>query len=149
MIKSILKTAPEEAQWLLEQYDHSIKDCLNFLTQQFIIIQNRNQLLLTLSTVTLTITGFSGPLIAKSNLFSKLSLVTGLGLMVLSTVFLLATGMRLKWVSQFEGKTPLEMISKIIEYRDLKSGTYQWQLRGMIAGLCCYVASLISFLIVS
>ena len=148
-MKNNLKTPHEESQWILEQYSHSIKDCLNLLTQQFIIIQNRNQLLLTLSTVTLTITGFSGPIIAKSHLYSKIFLTAGLSLMILSTVFLLSTGMRLKWVSQFEGKSTLEMITAIIQYRNQKSETYEWQLRGMIAGLCCYVGSLIFFLILS
>ncbi len=65
--------------------------------------------------------------------------------MVFATVLLLGTGMRLKWVSQFDGKTSLDVLTQIIEYRDQKSVTYQWQLRAMIVGLCCYVGSLVAF----
>jgi hypothetical protein len=144
-MNSSIKSPREEAEWLLEQHQGSVKECFHFLTQQFMIIQGRNQLLLTLSTVSLTITGFSGPTIARSNPLSLTLLTSGLLFMVSATVLLLGTGMRLKWVSQFDGETPLDVLTQIIEYRDQKSGTYQWQLRAMIVGLCCYVGSLVAF----
>lgn len=142
-----MKSPQAEAQSLLDQYQNSIKEVTALLTQQFIIIQSRNQLLLTLSTMTLTITGFSGPTIAQSSIPSLTLLSLGLLFIIAATVLLLGSGLKLKWITQFEGKTPLETVTQIIEYRDQKSEAYQWQLRLMMIGLSFYTGSILYFMI--
>lgn len=146
-VKTNLKSPAQEAEALLKNHQHSLKEVLSLLTQQFMIIQNRNQLLLTLSTVTLTITGFSGPTIAKSNLICMILLAIGLLSIIIATTLLLGSGMKLKWITQFEGKDDLSMVTQIIEYRDQKSETYQWQLRLMMFGLCFYTGSILCYFI--
>ena len=60
----------EEARQLLVMHNgpQQLASCLQFLRHQFDVIQARMQILLTLSTLALTITGFSGPKIAQTNL---------------------------------------------------------------------------------
>lgn len=67
---SHLRTIEEEAGWLLKLHgggDAALPACLKTASDQFTVIQTRSQLLLTLSTLTFTITGFSGPKIAEAS----------------------------------------------------------------------------------
>src|SRR4051812_31485428 len=79
-----------------------LASCLEVISRQFATIQSRTQLLLTLATITLTITGFSGPRIAESGEFARYSLVAGLGFVLLAVAVLLST-LRIRWLTQFHG----------------------------------------------
>ena len=58
------------------------------LSQQFQVLQSRSQLLLTLATITLTITGFSGPRIADSNPFGGPLMAIGLCFVLLAVAMI-------------------------------------------------------------
>ena len=68
------------------------------------ILQIRSGMLLSLITITLTISGFSGPQIAKSSLVARLSIVFGLGLVLLSALILMTGPLRLNWYSRMRSK---------------------------------------------
>ena len=68
----------EELEYLKTIYgDNQAEKLFTLLTDSFNVIQNRAQMLLSLITITLTITGFSGPKIAESSLFARLSSAFG------------------------------------------------------------------------
>src|SRR5215210_760380 len=96
-------TECEEAEYMLRMRVEpgALAACLDLISQQLTVIQGRSQLLLTLSTLTLTITGFSGPQIATTSSFARVSIVAGIGCVLLSTVLILLSSLRLKWVTQF------------------------------------------------
>lgn len=121
--------------------------CLDVVSQQLTVIQTRSQLLLTLSTLTLTITGFSGPQIARTNAFAQGCIVAGIALVLLSTVLILLSSLNVKWVTQFRAADAESTLAAIIEYRNRKTSFYFWELSLIVVGLGSYVASLITYLL--
>lgn len=136
-----------EAAYLLEIFEGSQAACLRFLHDQFNVIQARAQFLLSLGTLTLTITGFSGPKIAETNLFSRYSIAIGITLVLISMMVLLLGTNRIRWVTQARSADQVSTIAAIIRYRRHKTQLYVVELYLLVAGLTCYVASVISFLL--
>ncbi len=141
--------ASEEAQRLLEMYGGAsgLPACLTLISSQFAVIQTRSQLLLTLSTLTLTITGFSGPKIAESGAFERGAMVVGIALVLASTVAILLGGLRVQWVTQISGPSPQETLTSILEYRNNKTALYRFEMLLIVLGLSSYVSSVIAYLL--
>ncbi len=70
-------SAKDEASYMLDTFK-DWKICYNTVVAHVNAIQSRQQTLLTLATLTLTITGFSGPSMAASNIVSKYSMIFGI-----------------------------------------------------------------------
>ena len=121
---------------------------MEVLRAQFTTIQSRTQLLLTLATITLTITGFSGRSIASSGAFARGGMAAGL-ICVLAAIMLMLGGLRVRWLTQFSGADPLAILSGIIAYRDAKTANYRLQTALLAVGLGCYVAAVVAFLVVA
>ncbi len=140
--------APEpvsEARSMLQSCG-GMGDCLKVISQQFVVLQSRSQLLLTLATIVLTITGFSGPRIAASGVFARSAMAVGL-LLTLIAVLMLLLNLRIRWLTQFQGTDPQQVLSDIIAYREGKRRAYLWIITMLMAGLASYVAAVIAFLI--
>ena len=137
----------EEADYLLRLYDGKLVSCLEFLNQHFNVIQARSQLLLTICTLALTITGFSGPQIIQTNMFARYSMVVGILFVLGSMVILLLGGLRIRWETQMIADTPQATLSSIILYRNRKAFLYFVELSLLVIGLASYVASVVTFLL--
>jgi len=136
-----------EAQRLLALHEGRLAPAMATVSSQFVVIQGRTQLLLTLATLTLTITGFSGPRIAASCLAARSLLAAGL-VIVLAGVVLLLASLRIRWLPQLLDGTPTESLERMIRYRDRKTRWYSWELMVMVLGLGCYVAAVVVYLLV-
>jgi len=135
--------ASDEAQRLLDLYGGDMARCLDLLSNQFAVLQSRSQLLLTLGTITLTITGFSGPRIAASGALPRWGLVAGLLLVLSSLILLLLGTMRIRWMSQFVTDAP--SLAEAIRYRDRKTRAYLLQLSLLVVGLAAYVLAVVAY----
>jgi len=118
---------------------------MDLISRQFLVMQNRSQLLLTLATITLTITGFSGPRIAESGPVSRLGLSLGL-LFVLAAVVLLLGNLRIRWLTTFLHDEPQRALSAMLRYRDRKTRWYLVQIVLLGVGLSAYVGAIIAYL---
>lgn len=127
--------------------ERSLAGALEFLRHHFDVIQARSQLLLTLSTIALTITGFSGPKIAQTNDFARYSMALGIVFVLCSMIILLLGGLRIRWTTQFLGGPPEETLIRIIRYRNLKTRLYFVELGLLVIGLSSYVASVVTYLL--
>lgn len=138
----------EEADYLLHLYNGSngIAECLNVISAQFGILQARSQLLLTLATIVLTITGFSGPRIAASGVFARGAMSVGIFLTLLAIVVLLAN-LRIRWLTQFKETNDRDTLIAILRYREGKRKAYLSIITLLIAGLGSYVAAVVAYLI--
>jgi hypothetical protein len=137
----------EEAQYLLGLYDGKLSSCLEFLKQHFNVIQAWSQLLLTICTLALTITRFSGTQIVQTNLFARYSMVLGIVFVLLVMVILLLGGLRIRWVTQMIAETLQATLSSIIRYRNRKTRLYFAELSLLVVGLTSYVVSVMTFLL--
>ncbi len=145
---STLPTPAAEAAHLLRQQGGPahIADCTRLISTQFVVMQTRSHLLLTLATIILTITGFSGPRIASSGLFARASMAIGL-VLVLAAVIILLRAMRIRWLTQFIDEDPQALLVAIITYRNHKTRLYLLYLVLITIGLSCYVMAVIAYLI--
>ena len=135
-----------EARRLLDVHHGDAARTYDVVRQQFLVLQQRSQLLLTLATITLTITGFSGPKMVQSGGFTRWGMAVGLTL-VLASMLVLLGGLRVKWLSQFDAGSPEATLAEAIAYRDRKTTHFQAEIALLAAGLACYVAAIIAYLL--
>ncbi len=139
----------QEAEHIIElsQGSEHVFSGLKILREQFGVLQTRSSFILTLCTITLTITGFSGHRIAAANETARILLALGL-LFTIACLFILLLGsLKIHWSTQIRGENPESTLSDIIKYRNVKTNLYVIELFLLVAGLVCYVGSVIVFLI--
>jgi hypothetical protein len=141
-----MNDAQSEAARLLAMHGGRLPDCLRVVAEQFNVLQSRSQLLLTLATLTLTITGFSGPRIAESGPSARVLLAVGLLFVLVAVVMLLLGTLRIRWLTQFQGADDSATLAAALAWRDAKTRHYLAQLAILVVGLACYVGALIVFL---
>jgi hypothetical protein len=116
------------------------------ITHQFDVIQARTQALIGLATLALTITGFSGPKIAASSLFSRYAMILGLVFVLVAIVVALVGALRIRWLTQIGGPDPESTLMALIEYRDRKTHRFRQALVCLVTGLGFYVASVVAYM---
>ncbi|MDH3745199.1 MAG: hypothetical protein OES47_08875 [Acidobacteriota bacterium] len=145
--KSYTQTPTEELDYLLEIHgDGNYSKVFDVLVKQFDVLQSRAQLLLGLVTISLTITGFSGPRIAASSLFSKISIVYGLAFILISAVMILRGPLQLRWGTRRCMDTIHDSLVHLIVRRNERTKKYHVASACLIIGLTGYVGSVIGFL---
>jgi len=149
MKKGIIRQTPaEEVAYLLEIHGESNHSkVFDVVVKQFDVLQNRAQLLLGLITITLTITGFSGPKIAASSLFSKVCITYGLAFVLVSAVLILMGPLQLRWGTSRCADTLSESLAHLIERRNQRTSKYHWASALLVVGLSGYVGGVIGFLL--
>jgi hypothetical protein len=138
----------EATQLLATQGERGIKGAIDVLMQQFQVLQTRAQIMLTITTLTLTITGFSGPKIAAAGLFARTTMVLGILSVLASTLLILGGSLRIQWVTQFRGPDDHALVTSILHYRNRKTRLFFLEICLLVAGLACYVASVVAYFIV-
>jgi len=138
---------PEELEYLKDIYGETQHDRLyEVLTDSFNVLQNRAQMLLSLITITLTITGFSGPQIAQSSLLARVAIIFGLFFVLLSALVLMAGPLRLNWCTRSREENIEQSLVKLIVQRNRRTDRYHLAAVLLVIGLIGYVGSVISFL---
>ena len=140
------ETAEAEAKTLLAlQGERGLKGATDTLMQQFTVLQTRAQIMLTITTLTLTITGFSGPKIAASGAFSRYAMVLGILATLASTLLILGGSLRIRWVTQFRGTDDLDLITRVVRYRNGKTHLFFVEICLLVLGLASYVSSVVAY----
>ncbi len=137
----------EARQLLATQGERGVKGAIDVLMQQFQVLQTRAQMMLTITTLTLTITGFSGPKIAASGAVARTSMVLGILSVLASTLLILGGSLRIQWVTQFKGDNDLDLVTSVMRYRNRKTKLFFAEICLLVAGLSCYVASVVVYFI--
>ena len=141
-------TPDQELDFLKQIYGSDRADKLiEILTDSFNVLQNRAQMLLSLITITLTITGFSGPRIAESSLVARISIAFGLAFVLISALILMAGPLRINWCTRSKSVDIDQTLVKLIVQRNTRTNRYHLASITLVIGLIGYVSSVISFLI--
>ncbi|MCP4201658.1 MAG: hypothetical protein GY769_06965 [bacterium] len=141
------QTPEQELTYLLEIHGkENYSKVFDVLVKQFDVLQSRAQLLLGLVTITLTITGFSGPKIAASSTFSKVSIAYGLAFILVSAVLMLMGPLQLRWGTRRCKDTIRDSLVHLIIRRNERTRKYHLASVFLIAGLTGYVGSVIGYL---
>lgn len=140
-------TPDEEARMLLGRFS-TMPACQQVITHQFDVLQARTHMMLTLATLTLTITGFSGPKIAASNLMSRYSMVLGLIFVLGAVVVTLVGTLRIRWLTQIGQSDDRLALREMIAHRNRKTRLFLVELSLLVIGLTCYVFSVVTYMLV-
>ncbi len=141
------QTPEQELTYLLEIHGkENYSKVFDVLVKQFDVLQSRAQLLLGLVTIALTITGFSGPKIAASSTFSKVSIAYGLAFILVSAVLMLMGPLQLRWGTRRCKDTIRDSLVHLIIRRNQRTRKYHLASVFLIAGLTGYVGSVIGYL---
>ena len=136
-------TPSEEAAAIIAYASNHDADALEFVERQLFMIYTRAQVLVSLAGVVITVTGFSGRLIAATHPAGQMSLVAGLGLVLLGAFWVYARVMRVTWITRQLACGDLETsLASMILLRNEKTRAYSWGGYVLFTGLLLYGLSI-------
>ncbi len=138
----------EELEYLFEVHgENNVSKLYDILIRSSSVLHNRSQLLLSLATICLTISGFSGPKIAATGFFTRGCLAFGLSFILLS-VFVIITGpLHLRWGTQRRAGTLRDSLIYLIQQRNIRTQKYHISVVFLILGLSGFVGSVIGYIL--
>lgn len=134
-------TREEEADHLLALYGNDAGRVMATIESQLNGLASRAQTLLSLTGITITVTGFSGASIAKTSLTAAVLIVTGLVLVLAGAALCIGGILSVKWTTSLAPCSLREAALHAMARRDEKTRAYGRALTLVMAGLSAYVAS--------
>ena len=113
-----------EIEMVLKLCSNDLREALKIYDQQLNVLQSRAQVLMSLAGIVLTITGFSGQRIAGTSRFAQVCVITGLGVVLLSAIWIWRKVLSIRWMTSDLTGEPEEILFRIIERRDAKTKAY-------------------------
>jgi hypothetical protein len=136
-------TREQEAERLLDVFGRDrFEPVLLQLQRQFDVLHGRAQVLLTLCGIVITVTGFSGRIIAQTGSEARTCVVAGLALVLLAGAIVIIGVLPLRWLTMHCGAVPRPWLDRMLELRDRKTRVYRLAIFTLLAGLILYVAAL-------
>ena len=142
------KLKPEEELEFLKEI-HGAEDYSRLfaaLKDSFSLLQARAQMLLGLATICLTITGFSGPRMAASNVWSRFFIGFGLVFVLFSVMALVLGPLRLRWMTAWKAENIDQTLLLHLRQRNLRTKFYRVAMVLLLVGLTGYLLSLVFYL---
>jgi hypothetical protein len=135
----------EEADRIIASYGSepsNFGEIMSMLERQFAVLHNRAQVLLTLCGIVISTTGFSGRLIAGTNLAAQLLVILGVSLVLASAAVVVWGVQHLSWLTLQKGELIREWLVICLAYRDHKTRCYRLGIALMLFGLAAYVVAI-------
>jgi hypothetical protein len=115
--------------------------------RQLAVLVLRTQVLLSLSGIVVTVTGFSGRAIAQTSGLARASITAGILVVFVSAAVAFLGALRLRWLTQSIGDAePVAMIERAIEIRDQKSRYLKVAVIIWLAGFFLYCSAIAQLL---
>ena len=131
----------EEARHLLALYAGDPARVMGTVEVQLNVLAGRAQTLLSLTGLTITVTGFSGTSIASTSRTAATLIVTGLVLVLLGAGQCIAGILAVRWTTSIAPCELEQALLHALARRDEKTRAYTRALALVIAGLTAYVLS--------
>lgn len=116
---------------------------------QFGVLVLRTQVMLSLSGIVITVTGFSGKAIAATGVVARVCIVAGLVLVLAAAAVAMGGVLRLKWITEILTDDTLDTLRRAIAIRDKKSAFLKISVALFLVGFSLYVAAVAQLLIAS
>jgi hypothetical protein len=127
-----------EAARILEMCEGRLLDAMGVLERQFTTLHNRAQVLFSFCGIVITVTGFSGRLIAGTNDAAQAFIVAGLGVVILCALYIYHAVMTLRWVTQRLDTSAGRSLVRVIERRNVKTAAYRRGGYALFVGIILY-----------
>src|SRR5204863_3600495 len=124
--------ARDEAERILALTGGDRLRAFEIVERQFGTLVLRTQVLLSLSGIVITVTGFSGRAIAQTSLAARLSISVGIFVVLAAAALAIGGVLRLRWLTQTLDDDAASTLARAIGIRDRKA-------RWLSAALVCFV----------
>lgn len=135
----------EEVERILAAYGGdqraSFPEIMAMLERQFTVLHNRAQVLLGLCGIIVSTTGFSGRLVAGTNVAAQWLIIAGVALVLVAAAVVCWGVLHLRWLTMQAGGDTRAWLVTSLRYRDRKTLSYRIGLVFLLAGLVLYSAS--------
>jgi hypothetical protein len=122
-------------------------EAFHLLERQLSVLVLRTQVLLSLSGIVITVTGFSGRAIAQTGPLARGCISIGIVIVLLSAVVAIAGVLRLRWLSETIADDPLETIVRGLTIRNNKARYLAVSLVLFVVGFSFYVTAVAQLLL--
>ena len=114
-----------EAKRILDMCDGRLLEAMGVLERQFGTLHSRAQVLFSFCGVVITVTGFSGRMIAGTNSLAQGLVITGLAVVILCAFYIYHTVMTLRWATQRLDIDADRTLIRLINRRNIKNAAYR------------------------
>jgi hypothetical protein len=133
----------EEIDRIIQIYGRDdVRSVMEAVERQFMVLHHRSQVLLALSGIVVTTTGFSGRLIAGTNELAQWLIISGVALVMAAAATVCYGVLHLRWLTEHPGTNIEEWLDVILAYRDRKTRFYRVGIIMTMIGLALYVGSM-------
>ena len=144
-----MASAREEAERILQLCGGDTLQAYQMVERQLSVLVLRTQVMLSLSGIVITVTGFSGKAIAETSDLARYSISSGILVVLASAVAAMWGVLRLKWLTQAIQEDTIAMLTRGIEIRDEKSKFLRVALLLFVSGFSLYCFAIAQLLIAS
>jgi hypothetical protein len=109
---------------------------------QLSVLVLRTQVMLSLSGIVITVTGFSGRTIAQTSELARTLVATGILIVLLAAGVAIGGVLRLRWLTQELGDDVEETLLRMLHIRDTKSRFLSVALVLFVVGFACYCVAI-------
>jgi len=137
------QTRQQEIGRIIQIYGRDdVRSIMEAVERQFMVLHHRSQVLLALSGIVITTTGFSGRLIAGTNELAQWLIISGVALVMVAAATVCYGVLHLRWLTQHPGSEIGEWLDITLAYRDRKTRFYRVGIVMTMIGLGLYVGSI-------
>lgn len=124
-------------------------EAYHMLERQLSVLVLRTQVLLSLSGIVITVTGFSGRAIAETGPLARICISVGIAVVLAAAVTAIAGVLRLRWLSETLGPDPVENVVVGLAIRNSKARFLNVALVLFVVGFAFYVTAVIQLLAIA
>ena len=140
-------TPLQEATRILALAEGNGYRAFEMLERQLSVLVMRTQVMLSLSGIVITVTGFSGRAIAQTSELARLSISAGIFVVLAAAVVAITGVLRLHWLTQEISADPLTTLVRSIAIRNEKSRSLRWSLLLFTVGVSLYCFAIAQLLL--
>ena len=139
--------ASDEVKRILGLVKGDPRAAYEMVQSQLSVLVLRTQVMLSLSGIVITVTGFSGKAIAETSALARFSIVAGLFIVLSAAMVAVGGVLRLKWLTQTLSDDSLTSLVAGIELRDAKARYLGIALSLFVLGFSLYCLAVAQLLI--
>jgi hypothetical protein len=119
------ETINQEAKYIYSLAKGEKLGALQILENQLNVLYSRAQVLMSLAGIVITVTGFSGRIIAATSKLSQILIITGLSTVLISAIWVYARVMGIRWITSETGDSIEKTLHDVLQRRNCKTRAYK------------------------
>jgi hypothetical protein len=139
--------AREEAEQILALADGDRRAAYEIVERQLAVLVLRTQVMLSLSGIVITVTGFSGRAIAQTSALARYCIATGILIVLMAAATAIGGVLHISWLTQALQKDAMAMLLDGIALRDRKARFLRASLMLFILGFALYCVAIAQLLL--